>query len=374
MRKDVKKIATLVVAIMMAMAIAPAAFAAHWAQSNMDKINEGTFIFDSASMADTNINRANMAKIHRKMYNLPYVAEETVAKDFGKSLPIFPDVNPGTEGYMEIIACYNAGLIKGYPNGCFGPQDPATRGNLAKIVSLYLQKDTYGKKTYPNKYTDTKGHYAEQDIAYLTERKVIHGYPDGSCKPDNKITYAEDSTVAVNSARMGEEAAIDHSCKLQPTPTGAPIDLTGGQAGKPSRPAGFENAVVHSQEPPRPAEFTGATAPEAGPFGTPTPAPVQTGTPTKPAEFTGATAPEAGPFGTPTPAPVQTGTPTKPAEFSGATAPVAGPFGTPASVQTGTPTKPAEFTGATTAPGTNPVPAPVVPAVPAPFLPSVPTE
>jgi hypothetical protein len=48
--------------------------------------------------------------------------------------PHFPDVLPGSTFYDYIETAYHYALINGYPDGTFGPGNPATRGQIAKIV------------------------------------------------------------------------------------------------------------------------------------------------------------------------------------------------------------------------------------------------
>jgi len=48
--------------------------------------------------------------------------------------PHFPDVEPGSTFYDFIETAYHHALINGYPDGTFGPGNPATRGQIAKIV------------------------------------------------------------------------------------------------------------------------------------------------------------------------------------------------------------------------------------------------
>ncbi|HZJ99221.1 MAG TPA: S-layer homology domain-containing protein [Tissierellaceae bacterium] len=45
------------------------------------------------------------------------------------------------------------------------------------------------------KFTDIKGHWAEQEIEYIAEKGYINGYEDGTFKPDKVITRAEICTM-----------------------------------------------------------------------------------------------------------------------------------------------------------------------------------
>jgi endo-1,4-beta-xylanase len=47
------------------------------------------------------------------------------------------------------------------------------------------------------KYTDIYGHWAAQNILHLINTGIISGYPDGTIKPDHKITRAEMITLLI---------------------------------------------------------------------------------------------------------------------------------------------------------------------------------
>jgi len=49
---------------------------------------------------------------------------------------LFPDVNTKHRYAAAIVHAYNAGIINGYENGNFGPGDTLTRAQVAKIVTL----------------------------------------------------------------------------------------------------------------------------------------------------------------------------------------------------------------------------------------------
>ena len=56
------------------------------------------------------------------------------------------------------------------------------------------------------KFDDVSGHWAQESIVRWTEEDVIHGYPDGTFRPNDKITRAEFATVLKNLLRLTEQA------------------------------------------------------------------------------------------------------------------------------------------------------------------------
>lgn len=58
---------------------------------------------------------------------------------------LFPDVDPNAYYYQPLEEMVNRGVITGYQDGSFGPDDPVTRAQLMAILSRYDQglKETY---------------------------------------------------------------------------------------------------------------------------------------------------------------------------------------------------------------------------------------
>lgn len=83
------------------------------------------------------------------------------------------------------------GLISGYPNGTFKPNESITRAEFAQMISGYVKNE----KTSTSDFKDVKDHWAKDAIDKLYGNKNVNGYPDGSFKPNAKITRAEAVTI-----------------------------------------------------------------------------------------------------------------------------------------------------------------------------------
>jgi hypothetical protein len=57
----------------------------------------------------------------------------------------------------------------------------------------------------PKTYLDTKGHWAEQVITSMSNKKVIGGLPDGTFRPNKTITRAEFASMLVRSLKLVDE-------------------------------------------------------------------------------------------------------------------------------------------------------------------------
>jgi len=88
------------------------------------------------------------------------------------------------------------GVVKGYPDGTFKPDNIVTRAEMAVIaVSALGLKDYAVSGT--SKFSDMGGHWSNPFVAYATSLGIISGYPDGTFKPDKTVSYDEAATMLV---------------------------------------------------------------------------------------------------------------------------------------------------------------------------------
>ncbi len=87
----------------------------------------------------------NHAKTLKRLAAAPFVAglligsaSTGIAAILGSS--VFPDVTPGTYYDAAIGEMYGDGVITGYANGNFGPDDAVTRGQLALMLSRFKKE------------------------------------------------------------------------------------------------------------------------------------------------------------------------------------------------------------------------------------------
>lgn len=98
------------------------------------------------------------------------------------------------------------GLIKGYPDGSFRPNNNITRAEFITLVNK-----VYGyTSTVPITFTDVKrSDWYYNSVAIAVAAGYISGYPDGTMKPDNPISRKEAASfiMKINKLAINEEAA-----------------------------------------------------------------------------------------------------------------------------------------------------------------------
>ncbi|CFJ17104.1 Hexagonal wall protein [Mycobacterium tuberculosis] len=110
--------------------------------------------------------------------------------------------NPNKDSILKLNY---AGVLKGYTDGTFRPQNEVTRAEFAKVAVLamgyteeqakLLQGTTVFKDLPAN-------HWATGYINLAVSQGIIKGYPDGTFKPNNNVKIAEALTVYVQGLKI----------------------------------------------------------------------------------------------------------------------------------------------------------------------------
>ena len=132
-----------------------------------------------------NITRAEVATIFFRL-----LTDETRTANMTKSNG-YNDVKDGDWFCCAVSTLSKMGIIKGYEDGSFKPNDPISRAEFAAIAARF---DPDGDKT-PATFADVSSHWAKDEISIAANHGWIKGYENGSFKPDQKITRAETMTL-----------------------------------------------------------------------------------------------------------------------------------------------------------------------------------
>jgi len=120
----------------------------------------------------------------------------------------FPDVTDSkTAAAATRLAALK--VVTGYPDGKFGVGDTVTRAQFAAIAVRALGLDsaaTYAKGA--TKFSDVAADYwASGYVNIATQQGIIAGYPDGKFGPEDKVTYAQALTIIVR--MLGYAPAVE---------------------------------------------------------------------------------------------------------------------------------------------------------------------
>lgn len=114
----------------------------------------------------------------------------------------FTDVSPEAWYAPYVAFAQTYGLVNGYSDGTFRPEQPVSRAELVKLLAAFFPV-TAGTVSFPDVPAD---YWAAEVISFAAGQGWVSGYPDGTFQPARSISRAE-AVKLVNQAlgrRAGE--------------------------------------------------------------------------------------------------------------------------------------------------------------------------
>lgn len=137
---------------------------------------------DGTFRPDQSVTRAEVAAIFARLIQPTAVSMPA---------PPFRDVANDHWARHHIEVVRQHGVMGGNPDGTFRPDAPITRAELASIISRYLRLG--GADSNP--FADTAGHWAQGAVSGTYQMGIITGFPDGTFRPDQMTSRAEVATM-----------------------------------------------------------------------------------------------------------------------------------------------------------------------------------
>lgn len=124
--------------------------------------------------------------------------------------PKFTDVADTAANAQAINTLAALGVISGYEDGTFKPDNNITRAEVATMIVAALNRtaDAAGAKgttKFADVNTEAKA-WASGFVNIGVAEKYISGYEDGTFRPDNNVTYAEIVSMLVRMVGYGQYA------------------------------------------------------------------------------------------------------------------------------------------------------------------------
>ncbi|MGG0358388.1 S-layer protein [Bacillus cereus] len=105
----------------------------------------------------------------------------------------FKDVPENHWSYKAIMDLKEKNIVAGYGNGMFGFGDNITRGQVARLIYAYLKPAD--ELNAQNPFTDIEGHMFEKEILALNKAGIMNGFGNGKFGPDNILTREQLAVV-----------------------------------------------------------------------------------------------------------------------------------------------------------------------------------
>ena len=160
----------------------------HWASSSITRWTDEGIVHgypDGTFKPDAQITRAEFSVIMQNLLKLTEKAENP-----------FPDVRDSSWMATPILCLVKDGIIKGYSDGTFGPNNPILRQEAFVMLGRAFYFPEAENPTLSN-FSDgsSVSSYAKGYIQTIVDIGAIAGYPDGTIRPKEPITRAEIMSV-----------------------------------------------------------------------------------------------------------------------------------------------------------------------------------
>lgn len=140
----------------------------------------------------------------------------------------FSDVPDTHQYATAINRLADLGVLEGVGGGRYDPESPFTRAQFAAlVVKLQGLKSAAQASAGPTNFPDVSAdHWASGYVNVATAQGIIKGYPDGTFKPDQNVTHAEALTMLVRA--LGYEPVLKGSWPMNVLVKAAELGLTSG--------------------------------------------------------------------------------------------------------------------------------------------------
>jgi hypothetical protein len=160
----------------------------HWAENNIRELVALGAIGgypDKTFKPDNNITRAEFVSILVKSFKL----EPKNGKTFADTI--------GHWAQDSIATAASYGIVNGYDESTFGPNDTITREQMAAMIVNAAKLTPAAAELFFVDSNSISG-WAQQAMATAVQNGIISGYPDNTVRPQGNATRAEAVTVIVN--------------------------------------------------------------------------------------------------------------------------------------------------------------------------------
>ncbi|WP_391573548.1 S-layer homology domain-containing protein, partial [Cohnella sp.] len=103
--------------------------------------------------------------------------------------------NWAKEAIEKLVA---AGVINGYADGTFKPDQTITREEMVIMLSRIVDLNNVAKDTTKGNFNDLNGAYAASEIIAVAQAGIVSGKGDGRFDPKSNATRAEALQIILN--------------------------------------------------------------------------------------------------------------------------------------------------------------------------------
>ena len=137
-----------------------------------------------------------------------FLAVFITASAFPSAWAAYSDIDMSADYSKSALRLQDLGIINGYDDGTFRPENQITRAEFTKIVVCMMDKDTEARAAASTSsfFDIPSGSWFAPYINYAVTQDILSGYSDGSFGPYKTISFAEAVTILMRTLGYGEDS------------------------------------------------------------------------------------------------------------------------------------------------------------------------
>ncbi len=184
----------------------------HWAEPTINSWTSQGFVKgyeDGTFRPEVKVNRQEFTAFVNRSFS--FVAHAAID---------FSDVTATDWSYSDISKAKAVGYISGYPDGTFGPKKEISRQEAAVIIANLLELKI---SSSADLFVDAKNSaaWSKSAIGAVNDQGIMVGYPDGTFRPEQSVTRAE--TVVLLDRALKVRAAMIQTTTYDKAGTYGPL-------------------------------------------------------------------------------------------------------------------------------------------------------
>lgn len=111
----------------------------------------------------------------------------------------FSDVDALNLNYDAILYVEEQGIVSGYSDGTFGSDKEVNRAELSKIlIETAYPRQSFGTDCFP----DVNKQWFAKYVCLAREKGIVDGYPNGNFKPEQAVTFIEAAKMITKAFKL----------------------------------------------------------------------------------------------------------------------------------------------------------------------------
>jgi hypothetical protein len=132
----------------------------------------------------------------------------------------FTDVPEDYWAFQWIMACVDAAIVQGFPEGDYKPTMGVTRGQMAVYIARSLadgDENVPAGPATPSFWDVDTDYWAYDYIEYAVSEDVVQGFPEGDYKPEATVNRAQMAVYVARAIAGGEAGLASYTPPAEPT-------------------------------------------------------------------------------------------------------------------------------------------------------------